>query len=98
MQKAKKDSASFDLKNWRGEWIINESTKRTAELFLPSGTNKRRFKKGSQEFIALAGTETAQSKFYLLAQHQKAFGKKEVTSITVKRQSDGHIQINYRYA
>jgi hypothetical protein len=97
MQEAKKDIASFDLKSWRDEDIDNEPTKRTVELFLPAGTNELTFKKGSQEFIALAGTQTAQSKFYLLAQHQKAFGKKEVTSITVKQEYGLIDEINYRY-
>jgi hypothetical protein len=97
MHAAKKDIASFDLKNWRGERLTNEQTKRTVALFLPNKTNKCTFEKDSQGFIALAGTETAQSKFYLVAQHQKAFGEKEVTSITVERQSNGDIHINYSY-
>lgn len=98
MQKAKRDIVSFELKNWRGKGIINPSTRSAVELFLPAGTNKHTFEKDSPGFMALAGTPTSQSKFYMLAQHQKAFGKKEVTSITVERQSDGYICINYRYA
>jgi hypothetical protein len=99
MKKANKDIASFDLKNWRDKQITNESTMNTVELFLPVGTNEHTFEKGSEGFIALAGIQTAQSKFYLLAQYQKAFGKKEVTSITVKRgQVNRPIEeINYRY-
>jgi hypothetical protein len=85
-KKAEEYMASFDLKNWRDEKISNKSTRSIVGLFLPAGTNKHTFEKGSEGFLALAGTPTAQSKFYLLAQHQKALGQKEVTSITVERQ------------
>jgi hypothetical protein len=100
LQEAKKDMASFDFKNWRGERIINELTRSTVNLFLPEGTTRHTFEKGSEGFLALAGTPTAQSKFYLVAQHQKVFGKKEVTSITVERQVYQHsstINIIYNY-
>jgi hypothetical protein len=102
MREAKKDIASFDLKNWRGRWLKNEATRSTVDLFLPAGINKHTFEKGSEGFLALAGTPTAQSKFYLPAQHQKALGQKEVTSITVELSPDEDIRfnitINYSYA
>lgn len=97
MEEAKEDHASFNLKNWRAEGLSNESTISTAKLFLPAGTHQHTFEKGSPGFIALAGTPTAQAKFFLLAQHQKAFHQKEVTSITVERGSDGAISLDYRY-
>jgi len=96
-QQAKEDHASFNLKNWRAEGLSNESTISTAKLFLPAATHQHTFEKGSPGFIALAGTPTAQAKFFLLAQHQKAFRQKEVTSITVERGSDGAISLDYRY-
>jgi hypothetical protein len=100
MQKVQKDIVSFDLKNWIGEHIENQETRSTVDLFLPAGTDEHTFEKGRDEFLALAGTPTAQSKFYLLAQHQKALGQKEVTSITVERlldDDDIDININYNY-
>ena len=58
---------------------------------------KKKFLAGTDEFIALAGTETAQSKFFLLAQHPKAFKDKKVKSITVIRQVHSIIDINYEF-
>ncbi len=55
------------------------------------------FKAGEDGFVALAGTCTAQSKFYLLAQHPKAFPGKEVTSITVIRGPSSIIDIDYEF-
>jgi hypothetical protein len=98
MRETKKDITSFNLKNWRDQWITDEATRSTVKLFLPKESGERTFEKGSEGFLALAGTPTAQSKFYLSAQHQKALGQKEVTSITVQRQPGGYIHINYNYS
>ena len=67
---------------------------------IPNGKikkGKKTFLAGTDGFIALAGTEAAQSKFYLLAQHPKAFPGKEVTSITVMRHSNEQIDIEYDF-
>jgi hypothetical protein len=58
---------------------------------------ERKFLADTDAFIALAGTPTGQSKFYLLAQHPKAFKDKKVTSITVIRQVYSMIDINYEF-
>ena len=67
-------------------------------LFFPierrsNGRVKKTFPAGTDAFIALAGTPTGQSKFYLLVQHPKAFPGKEVT-----RHSDGQIDIKYQFS
>jgi hypothetical protein len=95
----------FNLKCWYGNEIINENTEKAAELFFPEerGSDgkikegRKTFEAGEDGFIALAGTPTGQSKFYLLAQHPKAFPDKQVTSITVIRHSDGQIDIEYQF-
>lgn len=56
------------------------------------------FEAGTDGFIALTGTETAQSKFYMLAQHPKAFKEKQVRSITVRRLPRERINIDYEIA
>jgi hypothetical protein len=95
---ARKDISQFDITNWKGSEIANIHTKYTLNLFVPEETNFMTFKAGEDGFIALAGTQTAQSKFYLLAQHPKAFKGKQVRSITVRRLSDGEINIDYEIA
>jgi hypothetical protein len=95
----------LNLKCWYGNEIINENTEKTAELFFPEEKGSdgkikdgsKTFKAGEDGFIALAGTPTAQSKFYLLAQHPKAFKNKKVKSITVIRQVYSLIDINYEF-
>jgi hypothetical protein len=100
-----KKISEFDLKSWYGENIHNTSTLDVVKLFFPEERSpngkikkgKKTFLAGTDGFIALAGTEAAQSKFYLLAQHPKAFPGKEVTSITVIRHSDEQIDIEYDF-
>jgi hypothetical protein len=95
----------FNLKCWYGDTITNEETKKTANLFFPeeigedglAKEGERNFLAGTDAFTALAGTPTAQSKFFLLAQHPKAFKDKKVTSITVIRQVYSIIDINYEF-
>ena len=99
------EMSKFNLKCWYSNTISNEKTKKTAELFFPEERDKdgkikegqKIFKAGSDGFIALAGTPTGQSKFYLLAQHPEIFKDKKVTSITVIRHSDSTIDINYEF-
>ncbi len=100
MESLNKKISHFDLKCWYGQDVRNINTKKTVELFFPKERGKeekKTFFAGTDAFIALAGTPTAQSKFYLLAQHPKAFPGKEVTSITVIRHSDGQIDIEYEF-
>ncbi len=100
-----KKISEFDLKSWYGENIHNTSTLDVVKLFFPEERSsngkikkgKKTFLAGTDGFIALAGTEAAQSKFYLLAQHPKAFPGKEVTSITVIRKSNEQIDIEYDF-
>jgi hypothetical protein len=85
--------SEFNLKCWYANEVIDEETDNTVNLFFPEERDvdgsvkqgKKTFIAGTDAFIALAGTPTGQSKFYLLAQHPKAFPRKEVTSITVIR-------------
>jgi hypothetical protein len=97
---------SIEIKCWYDAGVINEQTKRTAELFFPEERDKYRsvkggektFRAGTDAFTALAGTSTAQSKFYLLAQHPEFFRGKKVTSITVIRwHRYPIIDINYEF-
>jgi hypothetical protein len=105
MEHLDKKVSDFDLKCWYDNIVNNEETKKTAELFFPEekGSDgkikegRKTLKAGEDGFIALAGTPTAQSKFYLLAQHPKAFPGKKVTSITVIRHSNGQIDIEYQF-
>jgi len=105
LQKAGKDISQFNLKSWYGKKIRNVNTKNVVKLFFPEEIGedglvkggKKTFKAGSDEFTALAGTETAQSKFYLLAQHPEAFPGKRVTSITVIRHPNKEIDIEYKF-
>jgi hypothetical protein len=97
--------SEFNLKCWYGDTITNEETIKTASLFFPEEKDvdgsvkegEKTFLAGTDAFIALAGTPTGQSKFYLLAQHPKAFKDKKVTSITVIRQVYSIIDINYEF-
>jgi hypothetical protein len=85
--------SKFDLKYWNDPDIEDTDTLKVVKLLLPEKRDEdgsvkeeaKHFLAGTDEFIALAGTPTAQPKFYLLAQHPKALPGKEVTSITVKR-------------
>jgi hypothetical protein len=105
MEDLNMEMSKFNLKCWYGVCVTNEETKETVKLFFPEERgpdgkikkDSKTFKNGEDGFIALAGTPTAQSKFYLLAQHPKAFPGKEVTSITVIRHSDGRIDIEYKF-
>lgn len=105
MEYLNKEMSEFNLKSWYAHCVIDEETKETVKLFFPEGRGKEEFVKerdktfqsGTDAFIALAGTPTAQSKFYMLAQHPKAFLGKEVTSITVTRNSVGQIDIEYKF-
>ena len=105
MKHLKKDMSKFNLKCWCDDTITNEETINTVKLFFPEEKDKdgsvkegeRKFLAGTDAFIALAGTPTAQSKFYLLAQHPKAFNNKKVKSITVRRQVYSLIDINYEF-
>jgi hypothetical protein len=105
IQDSLQNQSDSDLKCWYDNFVNNEETKKTAELFFPEERDidgsvkegRKTFLAGTDAFIALAGTPTAQSKFYLLAQHPKAFPGKEVTSITVIRYSDGQIDIEYQF-
>ncbi len=105
MEYLNKEMSKFNLKCWYGVCVINEETKETVKLFFPEerGSDgkikegRKTFKAGEDGFIALAGTPTGQSKFYLLAQHPKAFPGKKVTSITVIRHSGGRIDIEYEF-
>ncbi len=105
MKSSNKEISFFDLKCWYGWDIKNERTKDTVKLFFPEETKsdgkikegRKTFKAGEDGFIALAGTPTAQSKFFLLAQHPKAFPGKEVTSITVIRKPNKQIDIEYQF-
>jgi hypothetical protein len=100
-----KELSQVNLQNWIGKYILNKKTLDVVELFFPEEERpdgkieegSKMFKAGEDGFIALAGTPTAQSKFYLLAQHPKAFPGKEVTSITVIRYSGGLIDIEYEF-
>jgi hypothetical protein len=96
LKKAKKDISQFDLKSWYGFNITNKNTKSMAEYTL-GYKNRKTFKASSKEFKDIAVTDTAQSKFYLLAQYPKAFKGKKVTSITVERYADGQIDIEYEF-
>jgi hypothetical protein len=97
--------SEFDLKCWYGNTISNEETIKTAKLFFPEERDvdgsvkegEKTFLEGTDAFMALAGTPTAQSKFYLLAQHPKVFKDKKVTSITVIRQVYSILDINYEF-
>lgn len=97
--------SEFDLKCRCSDIVTNEETKKTAKLFFPEGIGEdglvkegeKTFLAGTDAFIALAGTPTAQSKFYMLAQHPETFKGKEVTSITVIRQVYSIIDINYEF-
>ncbi len=97
--------SEFDLKCWYGNTISNEETIKTAKLFFPEERDvdgsvkegEKTFLAGTDAFMALAGTPTAQSKFYLLAQHPKVFKDKKVTSITVIRQVYSILDINYEF-
>lgn len=99
------EMSEFNLKCWCSNTIANEETKKTAKLFFPEERDKegkikegqKIFKAGSDGFIALAGTPTGQSKFYLLAQHPEIFKDKKVTSITVIRYPDSTIDVNYEF-
>jgi len=95
LKEAGKSISDFDLKSWKGETISNNNTLKTVEQCLPQGVTECTFEAGSKEFDQLAHTETAKSKFYLLSQHPEAFGKKQITSITVKRERNGDINIDY---
>ena len=100
-----KELSQVNLQNWIDKYIINQKTLDVVELFFPEAERpdgkieegSKMFKAGEDEFIALAGTSTAQSKFYLLAQHPKAFPSKEVTSITVIRGPSSIIDIDYEF-
>lgn len=96
LQKAKKDISQFDLKSWYGNNITNKNTKDLVKYLL-GYKNLQEFKAGSKEFNEIAVSDTAQSKFFLLAQYPKAFKGKKVTSITVIRHSDGQIDIEYKF-
>ncbi len=104
MEHLKKDISQFDLKGWYGQHIWNLDTINTVKLFFPEEKEngsvkegKKIFEAGSDGFIALAGTPTGKSKFYLLAQHQNAFKGKIVKSITVIRKFGGQIDIEYEF-
>jgi hypothetical protein len=94
LKKAGKDISQFDLKSWYGKNIINENTGHIAEILLGE-IQQKTFKIGSNEFNAIKRTATAKSKFYLLEQHSEAFRGKQVTSITVIRNNEGEIDIDY---
>jgi hypothetical protein len=101
----KVEMSEFNLKCWYGKEITNEDTKNTVELFFPEEKGKdglvkereKTFLAGTDAFIALAGTSTARSKFYLLAQHPEIFKGKKVTSITVIRHPDKKVAIEYEF-
>jgi hypothetical protein len=105
MEDLKREMSEFNLKCWYDVCVINKETKEIVKLFFPEKSgpdgkikaDRKTFKAGEDGFIALAGTPTGQSKFYLLAQHPKAFPGKEVTSITVIRRSGGPIDIEYEF-
>ena len=105
LEDAKKDLSQINLQKWISKIIINRETLNVAKYFFPAAKGpdgmikggSKTFKAGTDGFIALAGTPTGQSKFYLLAQHPKAFPGKEVTSITVIRHADSHIDIEYEF-
>ncbi len=105
MEDLKREMPEFNLKCWYDVCVVNKETKEIVKLFFPEErgpygkikADRKTFKAGEDEFIALAGTSTGQSKFYLLAQHPKAFPGKEVTSITVIRHSGGSIDIEYEF-
>ena len=105
LKEAGKDILQINLKSWRGKYIINENTQNVVKLFFPEerGENgviqegKRTYRDGDDAFIAIAGVETGQSKFYLLAQHPRAFKRKKVAVITVERKLGGPIRITYEY-
>jgi cell fate (sporulation/competence/biofilm development) regulator YlbF (YheA/YmcA/DUF963 family) len=94
LKEAGKDISQFDLKNWYGNNIVNGSTEHIAEILLGENLQKT-FKAGSNEFNAIKDTATAKSKFYLLDQHREDFRGKQVTSMTVIRNNNGGIDINY---
>lgn len=96
LQEAEKNISQFDLKCWYGNNITNKNTRSAAKDLLGYEHSKT-FKAGSKEFNKIAVTDTAQPKFFLLAQHPKAFPGKEVTSITVIRHSDRQIEIEYEF-
>jgi hypothetical protein len=106
MEYLNKEISEFNLKSWYAHCIIDKETKETVKLFFPVERGKdgfvkereKTFQSGTDAFIALAGTPTAQSKFYMLAQHPKAFLGKEVTSITVTRNFVGQIDIEYKFS
>ncbi len=105
MEHLNREMSEFNLKCWYGACVINKETTETVKLFFPEESgpdgkikeDRKTFKAGEDGFIALAGTSTGQSKFYLLAQHPKAFPGKEVTSITVIRYFGGRIDIEYKF-
>lgn len=98
-----RNPSGFDFKCWFGRNIRNADTLHIVDLFFPKEIGedrlvkerKKTFQAGTDGFIALAGTETAQSKFYMLAQHPKAFKGKQVRSITVQRLPREQINIDY---